>query len=474
MVSAEAAPFAYTGSLGEVLKELPRALVEAGERTAVVVPLYRSAARAELRPVYEHLRIAVGFQSYSARIFEHDADGVRYLFVQIPELFDRDGLYGDENGDFPDNHIRFTALCQAALGVARHVFTPQIIHCHDWHTALLPFLVRKVYCGHPAYIGMKFVFTIHNLAFQGIFPATVLDDLKSPASLFTPDLLEFWGRVNLMKGALVTSDLLTTVSPQYAQEIQTPEFGFGLDGVLRSRSKDLYGIVNGVNYGTWDPSSDPHLPSRFDSRDLKGKFECKRALLQEMGLPPERALRPLVGVVSRFSNQEGLDLLMKIPHELVAENISLVALGSGEKSIEDFFRWFAAAYPAKVAAKIGFDEGLEHRIVAASDMLLIPSPHGSCDRREIYAMRFGSLPVVCEKGSAARAVDQNTGFQFQKDDPYALLECIRSALRLYGTRRWEEMVKTAMARDFSWSQTAREYIQVYRTAMGAHHHEAGA
>jgi starch synthase len=474
MVSAEAAPFAYTGSLGEVLRELPKALADAGERTAVVLPLYRSANRGDLRPVYEHLRVTVGFHSYSARIFEHSAEGVRYLLVQIPELFDRDGLYGDEDGDFSDNHIRFMALCQAALGVARHVFTPQIIHCHDWHTGLLPVLVREVYVGHPAYIGLKIVFTIHNLAFQGIFPPNILDDLKLPESLFRPDLLEFWGHVNFMKGALVTSDVLTTVSPRYSQQIQTPEFGFGLDGVLRSRSNDLYGILNGVDYRGWDPGSDPHLFCRFDSRNLKGKLECKRALLKEMGLPPERVSRPLVGIVSRFSSQEGLDLLMKIPHEIVAENISLVALGSGEKPVEDFFHWFAAAYPAKVAAKIGFDEGLEHRIVAGSDILLVPGRVSSCSQRQIYAMHYGALPVVCDGSDPAHTVDQQTGFRFQREDPYELLDCLRGALRLYGTKQWEEMVKTALERDFSWRRTAKQYVQVYRAAMEVHRHRASA
>jgi starch synthase len=457
MVSAEAAPFAHTGGLAEVLRALSKALAESGEQVAVVLPLYRGAA-AEARPIDEHLRVTVGLRSYPATILEQEADGVRYFFFQIPELYDREGLYGDENGDFPDNHIRFAALCQAALGVARHIFNPAIIHCHDWHSALLPFLLRHVYNCHPAYIGIKTVFTIHNLGYQGIFPAAALKDLRLPKT----DLLEFWGRVNLMKGAIHTSDLVTTVSPRYAEEIQTPAFGFGLDADLRARSEAIYGIVNGADYETWDPATDEHLPACFDRQHPGGKRECKRALLKELGLPPEREARPVIGIVSRFVPQKGLDLLTKIPHELVAENVSLVALGSGEQMLEDFFHWFAAAYPAKVAVKIGYDDGLAHRILAGSDMLLMPSRYEPCGLNQIYAMRYGTLPVVHATGGLADTVDEGTGFKCQHDDAYALLECIRGAVRRYGSSQWTDMMDAAMQRDFSWHKPAAQYTTLYR------------
>jgi starch synthase len=338
-----------------------------------------------------------------------------------------------------------------------------VIHCHDWHAALLPFLLRQVYNCHPAYIGIKTMFTIHNLGYQGIFPPTAIEDLRLPKS----GLLEFWGRVNLMKGALDASDLLTTVSPRYAQEIQTPAFGFGLDAELRARAGALHGIVNGVDRALWDPATDRHLPARFDRRHLDGKRECKRALLKELGLPPERDARPLIAMLSRFVPQKGLDLLAKIPHELVAENVSLVVLGSGDQALEDFFKWFAAAYPAKVAVRIGYHEGLAHRMLAGSDMLLMPSRYEPCGLNQIYALGYGTLPVVRATGGLADTVDEGTGFKCQRDDPYALLECIRSAVRLYGSSRWADMMDAAMRRDFSWRKPAAEYLRLYRNLEGA-------
>ncbi|MGH9609656.1 MAG: glycogen synthase GlgA [Bryobacteraceae bacterium] len=472
MVAAEAAPFAHTGGLSEVLRAFPKALAEAGEETVVVLPHYRGTALADERPVYERLRIAVGPHTFVANILEERAKGVRYLFVHIPELYDRGGLYGDENGDFADNHIRFAALCQAALGVARHVFVPDVIHCHDWHAALLPFLLRRIYNCHPAYIGLKTVFTIHNLGFQGIFPESVADDLGLPKRLperLQEDPLRFWGRLNLMKGALATSDLLSTVSPRYAEEIQTPEFGFGLDPVLRERSASLRGILNGADCEFWNPETDKHLTARFSRGDPDGKQECKRALLQELGLPAERATRPVIGILSRFTAQKGLDLLMRIPHELVAENVSLVVLGSGEQPLEDFFRWFAQAYPAKVAVRFGYDDGLAHRLIAGSDLLLMPSRYEPCGLNQIYAMRYGTLPLVRATGGLADTVDEDAGFRFERFDPYALLACIRDAVRAYGSERWTMKREAAMQRDFSWRHSAEDYIRLYRQALAGVH-----
>lgn len=463
MVAAEAAPFAHTGGLSEVLRALPRTLAEAGEEIAVVLPHYRGTALADPRPVYERLRIAIGPDTFVANILEERANGARYLFVHIPELYDRDGLYGDENGDFPDNHIRFAALCQAALGVARHVFVPDVIHCHDWHAASLPFLLRRIYDCHPAYIGLKTVFTIHNLGFQGTFPESAADNLGLPKHVLDP--LGFWGRLNLMKGALATSDLLSTVSPRYAEEIQTPEFGFGLDPVLRERSASLRGILNGADCEFWNPQTDRHLPARFNAHNLAGREECKRALLQELGLAPERATRPIIGILSRFTAQKGLDLLMRIPHELVAENVSLAVLGSGEQPLEDFFRWFAQAYPAKVAVRFGYDEGLAHRLIAGSDLLLMPSRYEPCGLNQIYAMRYGTLPLVRATGGLADTVDEDTGFRFERFDPYALLACIRDAVRAYGSQQWTMKREAAMQRDFSWRHSAEDYIRLYRLAL---------
>ncbi len=466
MVASEAAPFVKTGGLADVLGALPKALVEEGEEAAVVLPLYRKAAISNPQRVYDRLPFSVGAHGYSANILEEKQNGVRYFFVQIPELYDRDGLYDERGREYPDNHLRFGALCHAALGVARHLFTPDIIHCHDWQAGLLPVLLNDTYSYHPAYLGIKTVFTIHNLGYQGLFPPTALADLGLPDRLFRPELLEFWGNINLLKGALIFSDILTTVSPRYAQEIQTPAFGFGLDTLLRARSNALEGILNGADYSSWDPATDPHIRQNFDRGDLSGKQACKRALLAEGGLSEDRFDKPLIGIVSRFAAQKGFDLLMQIPHELAAEDVSLLVLGSGEQRIETFFRWFASAYPDRVAVTIGYDDGLAHRIEAGSDMFLMPSRYEPCGLNQIYSMRYGTLPVVHATGGLDDSVGADTGFKFRGDNSYELLECIRAALRVYGTARWGEMVDSAMQRNFSWTAAAAEYVRLYRRVMG--------
>jgi starch synthase len=462
MVSSEAAPFAKTGGLADVLGALPRALVEEGEEVAVVLPLYRRSVVSNPRTVYERLQFGMGSHGYSATILEQVENGVTYFFVQIPELYDREEFYDEGGREYPDNHLRFAALCHAALGVARHLFNPGIIHCHDWQSALLPPLLRDTYRNHPAYLGIKTVFTIHNLGYQGLFPPTALADLGLPNRLFRPDALEFFGQINFLKGGLVFSDFLTTVSPRYAQEIQTPAFGFGLDGLLRARSNALIGILNGADYSSWDPATDPNIPKNFDRVHPKGKQECKRALLAEVGLADDRVASPVIGIVSRFAAQKGFDLLMQIPDQLAAEDISLVVLGSGQKRYEDFFSWFASAYPDRVALTIGYDDGLAHRIEAGSDMFLMPSRYEPCGLNQIYSMRYGTLPVVRATGGLDDTVDADTGFKFQGDNPQELLDCIRRALQVYGTPRWTQMMDAAMQRDFSWNVAAREYIRLYR------------
>jgi starch synthase len=462
MVSSEAAPFAKTGGLADVLGALPKALVEEGEEVAVVLPLYRHAVVSNPRTVYERLQFGMGSHGYSATILEQVENGVTYFFVQIPELYDREEFYDVGGREYPDNHLRFAALCHAALGVARHLFNPGIIHCHDWQSGLLPPLLRDTYRNHPAYLGIKTVFTIHNLGYQGLFPPSALADLGLPNRLFRPDTLELHGQISFLKGGLVFSDVLTTVSPRYAQEIQTPAFGFGLDGLLRARSNALIGILNGADYSSWDPATDPHIPKNFDRVHPEGKRECKRALLADASLPGDRFDSPVIGIVSRFAAQKGFDLLMQIPDQLAAEDVSLVVLGSGQKRFEDFFSWFASAYPDRVAVTIGYDEGLAHRIEAGSDMFLMPSRYEPCGLNQIYSMRYGTLPVVRATGGLDDTVDADTGFKFWGDNPQELLDCIRAALQVYGTPRWTHMMDTAMQRDFSWNVAAREYIRMYR------------
>ncbi len=465
MVASEAAPFVKTGGLADVLGSLPKALVQAGEELAVVIPLYKKAVVPNASVVYENMRISVGASNFRANILELVETGVRNFFVQIPELYDRDGIYGEWGGEYGDNHIRFAALCQAALGVVRELFKPDIVHGHDWQAGLLPALLRDVYAGHPAYSGIQTVFTIHNLGYQGRYWRGAWNDLGLPERLFRPDLLEYYGDLNLLKAGLVFSHYLTTVSKTYAREIQTPEFGFGLDGLLRARRDFLFGIVNGVDYDHWDPVSDPKIPVQYDVDHPEGKLECKRALLAEVGLPERLETRPVVGIVARFAAQKGLDLITQIAHELAAEDLGLVVLGSGDYDTENFFRWYASTYPEKVAARIGYDDGLAHRIEAGCDLFLMPSRYEPCGLNQIYSLRYGTLPLVRATGGLEDTVDDETGFKFWGFAGHELLWCVRFALSVYGTPRWRKMTQTAMLRDFSWNKSAKEYIELYRRLM---------
>ena len=463
MVAAEATGFASAGGLGDVIAALPPALVAAGEQVAVVLPMYPQTEASTLHTA-SVMPVRLGAHLYSARILEHVRDGVRWLFVDIPELYHRAGIYEENGREYPDNHLRFGALCEAALGIARRVFSPDIIHLHDWHGALAPVFLNERYRLHPAYAGIKTVLTIHNLGYQGSFPRPALADLGLSASLFDSGVIQQSGSVNLLKGGIILSDAVTTVSCSYAKEIQTSVLGFGLDPVLRSRPVGVLGILNGAD-SSWNPAIDPHIAQQFDRNNLSGKQACKRGLLTEAGLPETLSGKPLAGIVSRLVDQKGFDLLMQIPHEFAAEDLALVALGSGEQRFEDFFRWFAAAYPNRVAVRIGYDAPLARRIIAGSDLFLMPSRYEPCGLNQMYAMRYGTLPVVHATGGLDDTVDADTGFKFARNTAPELLDSLRSARRIYGTPRWSEMMDTAMQRDFSWTLAASKYIRLYRAVL---------
>src|SRR6266700_7579942 len=315
MVASEARPFAKTGGLADVIGSLPEALRAIGENVAVLMPRYRGVAL-EGRRMFDHLPIWLGGVSYSTSVYQIGESAPHY-FLDCPELYDREGLYGNARGDFPDNHIRFGVLSRAALEVSRSIFRPQVIHCHDWQSGLVPAYLRTVFGGDPTFVGIKTLFTIHNLGYQGLFPKAALAAVGLPDALFRPDALEFFGRVNLMKAGIVYSDALSTVSRADAREIQTDEYGWGLDVLLRSRSAVLSGILNGVDYSQWNPETDPNLPAHYSKADLSGKRICKQALLSEFGfVDPAAQDRPLIGMVTRLAGQKGADLIAQVGEDL--------------------------------------------------------------------------------------------------------------------------------------------------------------
>jgi starch synthase len=465
MVSSEAAPYAKTGGLADVVGALPPALQELGHQVAVVLPRYASVDFAAARRVWDHLRVYLGPDLYDLTIYQAGASYPLYL-VDCPPLFDRKALYGEAGKDYPDNHIRFAVLARAALGIARHLFHTDIFHCHDWQAGLVPAYLRSTFAADPTFFGCRTVFTIHNLAFQGIFPKAAMAEVALDPRLFTVDGLEFWGKISYMKAGLEYSDALTTVSPTYASEIQTPEMGAGLDGLLRARANVLTGILNGVDYAEWSPEIDPHIPARYSAADLSGKTICKQALLKEFGLTGAMD-RPLLGLVSRFTPQKGIDLIVEAAPAIFAEDAYIVALGTGDREYENALRRLQQEHPGRISVRVGFDNGLAHRIEAGSDIFLMPSRFEPCGLNQMYSLRYGTPPAVRATGGLDDTIDEDTGFKFAESSAEALLSAVRAALEAYSdSRGWQVRMCRGMAKDFSWRASAAAYSELYRRVAG--------
>jgi starch synthase len=464
MVSSEAAPFAKTGGLADVVGSLPPALRALGHDVAVVLPRYTSIDLKTARRVWDHHWVHLGLDAFECTFYQAAAPFPVYL-VECPAMFDstRKGLYGENGIDYPDNHVRFAVFARAALGVARHLFRTDIFHCHDWQSALVPAYLRTTFATDPTFFGCRTVFTIHNLGYQGLFPKTALAEAALDPSLFTPDGMEFFGRVSYIKSGIAFSDALTTVSPTYALEIQTPELGFGLDGALRARADVLTGILNGVDYQEWSPEVDRLIPARYGPDDLRGKAICKRKLLEEFGLPAEAMDRPLLAVVSRFTRQKGTDILAEVADAIVAEDVYLAAFGTGEVEYEDFFRQMQQQHPGRIAVRIGFDNALAHRMEAGSDIFLMPSRYEPCGLNQIYSLKYGTVPVVRATGGLEDTIQDDTGFKFEEYSGEALLGAVRAAVRAYQDRKgWQDRMRRDMAKDFSWDASAVAYSNLYR------------
>ena len=470
MVASEAHPFAKTGGLAEVAAALPAALARLGHDVTLVLPRYRGAA-ADATPS-RTIDMVLGARRFTTGLIEQRLDdGVQVTLIDVPALFDRPGLYGQDGGDYPDNALRFAVLARAALEYAR--LSGQrydVIHAHDWQAGLVPVYQKMLFSTDPVLGGVPVVFTIHNLAFQGVFAAATLADLGLGWEIFTPEAVEYWGNISLLKGGVNFSERITTVSPAYAKEILTSEFGFGFEGILTRRAADLSGILNGIDIGRWNPAADPFLPVAYSADDLAGKREAKRVLLEEVGLPTDAATlaRPVIGLISRLTDQKGFDLIGTSAQELMAFDATWVMLGSGERHYEDLWRAMAARQPERVSATIGFDERLAHLIEAGADMFLMPSRFEPCGLNQLYSLRYGTVPIVRATGGLDDSVTDadepgGNGIKFAEYTRAALLAAVTRALELYGDReRWVALQRNGMARDSSWDVSAREYVKVYR------------
>jgi starch synthase len=473
-VASEGLPYIKTGGLADVIEALSKALVKLGHEVAVFLPRYRDMKSDSV--VMPSMTIPQGLRlRFPAVTSGSILRGVRYFFLDDPYYFDRDAVYGDKTGDYPDNAERYTEFSRAAIELAKHIWPPDLIHCHDWQTAMVPVLLRSSYGDDPAVKDIPVVFTIHNMGYHGIFPREALERAGIPRVLFNPAALEFFGNVNFLKGGLVYANYLTTVSPKYAQEIQTPEYGYGLEGVVRSRADRLTGILNGVDYSAWSPDRDSLIPMKYSSKNLAGKKVCKEALLDEFQLMKDNLNRPVLGIVSRFADQKGFDLIEKIAPELLQEEILLAVLGTGDRRYEDLFRALAADFPGRVGVKIGYDDKLAHLVEAGADIFLMPSRYEPCGLNQIYSLRYGTVPVVRATGGLDDTIENfdlqhgtGTGFKFQEYSGIALLDAIRQALHQYTEDGvWKRIQLNGMAKDFSWNKSAAEYAKLYEAATAA-------
>jgi starch synthase len=465
MVSSEAAPYAKTGGLADVVGALPAALQQLGHEVAVLIPRYAGTVARSPRQVTDPFVVQLGPYAWRPSVYT-TAEDSPFFFLDLPEFYARDGIYGDRRGEFGDNDLRFGMLSLAVFEFARRMFRPDIIHCHDWQAGLTPCYLKTWLTQEPTFYKTKSIETIHNLGYLGYFGRGSLERVGLPPWLFRTDLVEFYGGISLLKAGLVYADAITTVSPRYAQEIQTPEHGYGLDGLLRSRSQDLIGILNGVDYSTWNPETDTAIPANYSAADLSGKAVCKRELLREFGLEHAPLDRPLVGIVSRLAGQKGSDLILDAAPALFREDLSMVVLGSGEPSFEQMFRQIRDAFPERVGLRLGYDDGLAHRIEAGSDMFLMPSRYEPCGLNQIYSLRYGTVPVVRATGGLDDTIDGETGFKFWEYSGYALLLAMQAALRAWNDReRWTRMMRTGMGRDFSWMASAVQYSTLYERLL---------
>jgi starch synthase len=391
--------------------------------------------------------------------------------VQCDEFFDRDYLYGTPKGDYKDNVQRFAFFSRAVFSLGETLEQRwDVIHCHDWQAALIPVYLKTAFSDHPLFSKTRSLLTIHNLGYQGIFPHEIFPILGIPPHLFSMEWLEFWGKVNFLKGGIIFADQLTTVSPTYAKEIQTPEFGCGLEGVLKDQTTKLTGILNGVDYTQWNPVDDTHLPANYAPDGLKGKKACKEKLLKRCGLAPDLMEQPLFGMISRLAGQKGVDILSQVVERVMKEEAGLVILGAGEEKYERLLTKMAKKYPKQMSVTIAFDEALAHQIEAGCDIYLMPSLYEPCGLNQMYSLKYGTLPVVRKTGGLADTVVEvnikkrkGTGFLFSAYDPDALWKAIEKALQCFADKElWVELIQQAMAQDFSWSRSAGEYLRLYQ------------
>ncbi len=475
IATPEANPFARTGALAEVVSALACALTRLGHQVMVVMPLYRQVQEEGRTYVStgQTLSIPLSFKNLEAEIFQTEiAPGLTFYFIGQDALFNREGLYGTAYGDFEDNAERFIFFSRAVVEMIEALqLDLDVCHCQEWQTGLVPVYLRTLFRERPRLYKLPVLYTVHNVGYQGLFSSYDFPLTGLGWELLSPKALEFYGKINLMKGGLVFADLINTVSNRYREEILSPEHGFGLEGVLRERARDLFGVVEGVDYQRWDPSRDNLLASTYNSNNLEGKQACKEALLKHFGLDlsPER---PLIGMTTRLYERKGIDLVEGIMDDLMALKVGFVLQGTGEERHQYLLQELSLRYPQSIGLSIGFTEELAHQIIAGADIYLMPSRYEPCGLDQLYCLRYGTVPVVRATGGLDETVKQydaatgaGNGFKFTDCTPEAFLKAVQEALALYQDQTaWQALMRQNMALDFSWDRVAPGYVALYERA----------
>lgn len=454
-VSSEAVPFAKTGGLADVAGSLPIALEKLGIDIKVVMPKYKTVKVKEDRTVIGR--------------------NLEVLFIENEKYFNRSQLYGDKFGDYPDNLERFSYFSKSCLDLLKKInFKPDIIHCNDWQSSLIPVYLKTIYKNDPFFCDIKTILTIHNLSYQGLFDKSHFPKSGLGWNLFTIEGLEFYDKVNILKGGILFSDLITTVSPTYSKEIQTKEFGHGLEGVLKERSNELYGILNGIDYDTWNPKTDKYISKKYDANDIKAKYVNKEDLQKISGLSVDRNI-PLIGIISRLADQKGLDLISAIIGDLLKSKLQFIVLGTGDNKYHVLFEKIAKVYPKKTSMNLKFDAVLAQKIYAGCDIFLMPSRFEPCGLGQMICLRYGTIPVVRLTGGLKDTIEeydaasgQGNGFVFSQYSSSELLAAIKRSLAFYKDKEaWQKLTKKAMGYDFSWDNSAKEYEKLYNKLISS-------
>ena len=471
--ASECVPYVKTGGLADVIGALPREIARLGHKATVYLPYYRQVREhaPDKKPAIRSLTIPFTYYNRFVTILDGgEHEGVQFYFVDCPELFDRESLYATATGDYLDNWERFALFCRATLEATKQLGVPDIFHVHDWQAAMVSVYLRTVYYFDPALRNAGTVLTIHNAGYQGWFPPQTTERLLLPWDIFTMDKVENYDTFNYLKGGIVYSDAITTVSKKYAEEIKTPQYGNGLEGVLLSRAADLHGILNGVDYDKWDPATDHNIAAHYTPENLAGKAECRKDLLHAFGAAHITAETPVLGIVSRFATQKGFDLIAQIANRLLNEDVFVVALGTGEPYYEGLFRTLHEQFPGRIFVQIAYDDALAHKVEAGSDMFLMPSRYEPCGLNQIYSLKYGTVPVVHATGGLDDTIQEwdpetgeGTGFKFPRYDADQFYSAIERALALFRTdkKAWTTLMRNGMSKNHSWKAPAKEYASLY-------------